>query len=78
MADSQKLGFVIDTAGSATIDPPKYLKDERSSLKRDKDEVESKLEEILFGKQPFQAIGKTSTGLLDSDTEIEEVNSVKS
>lgn len=74
MEESGSLGFVIDTEGSARIDPPKYLKSARSPLEEEKDEIELKLEEVLFGKQPFQPAAKCgATELLDSVSEIEEV-----
>lgn len=70
-----EIGFVIDTEGATFVDPPVYSQGPPSGSAREKDEVEEKLEEILFGKQPFQAGMKEERRykLLDSDSEPDEV-----
>ncbi len=68
------VGFVIDTEGCTAVEAPKYIK---CCPEEEKDAVESKLEEILFGKQPFHSSAKFDAGLLESSSEKEEVGGKK-
>ncbi len=69
------VGFVIDTEGCTAVEAPKYIK---CYPEEEKDAVESKLEEILFGKQPFHySSAKFDAGLLESSSEKEEVGGKK-
>ena len=76
--DNNEIGFIIDTDGAVAVEPPRYSRGIASGLSKEKDEVEEKLEEILFGKQPFrQAVGKEEKSnykTLNSESGSEDVS----
>ena len=72
------VGCFVDKVGSKRRDPA--LTDASASHCDDgdilKDEVEKRLEKILFGKQSFQPVKGSASGVrsLDSESETEEVS----
>jgi len=72
-AEAKELGFVIDTEGGSSLEAPRYQQIHDSSLSGDKDELEEKLEEILFGKQSLSSVGTSQTGLWGHSDDKEEV-----
>ena len=74
--EAEGLGFVIDTEGGTSFEAPQYRRIHDGSSGEGKDELEEKLEEILFGKQTLPSVGKCRTGLWGYSDDKEEVKVV--
>lgn len=72
LEDLAGVGAFVDTSGSKKYNQPESAGDHEEELR---DEVEERLETLVFGKQPFQpVVGTSASGDLFESSDSDEVN----